>query len=207
MAEIGKRYRHGDGDNAGKNQKRRVGNKENPGDGELVAYRILCPDNLIGSVIGKGGKVINSLRQETHAKIKVVDPFPGAQKRVIITYCYVKDKIPVEVDDEVTEPLCPAQDALLRVHAAITNALSNTEDVDQQGNEEVELLVPTSQSSNIIGKSGLIIKKLRAKTRANIKINPKDVSNAAHACAMSFDNFLQVNRFVISPIFIWEIVI
>lgn len=192
MAEIGKRYRHGDGDSAGKNQKRRVGNKENLGDGELVLYRILCPDNVIGSVIGKGGKVINSLRQETHAKIKVVDPFPGAQKRVIIIYCYVTDKVPVEVDDEVTEPLCPAQDGLMRVHAAIINALSNTEDVDQQIKEEVELLVPTSQSSNIIGKSGSIIKKLRAKTKANIKISPKDVSNAAHSCAMSFDNFLQI---------------
>ncbi|XP_020587385.1 KH domain-containing protein At4g18375 isoform X2 [Phalaenopsis equestris] len=192
MAEIGKRYRHGDGDSAGKNQKRRVGNKENFNDGELVFYRILCPDNVIGSVIGKGGKVINSIRQETHSKIKVVDPFPGAQKRVIIVYCYVKDKDPVDVEDEITKPLCPAQEGLLRVHAAIINALSNMEDVDQQGREEVELLVPTSQASNIIGKSGSIIKKLRAKTKAVIKISPKDVSNAAHSCAMSFDNFLQI---------------
>ncbi|PKU67397.1 KH domain-containing protein At4g18375 [Dendrobium catenatum] len=192
MAEFGKRSRRGDDDTVGKNQKRRVGNKENFDDGDLVLYRILCPDNVIGSVIGKGGKVINSLRQETHAKIKVVDPYPGAQKRVIIVYCYVKDKEPVEVDDEITKPLCPAQDGLLRVHAAIVNALSNTEDDDQQGKEEVELLVPTSQSSNIIGKSGTIIKKLRAKTKAVIKINAKDASNAAHSCAMSFDNFLQI---------------
>ncbi|KAK8951242.1 KH domain-containing protein [Platanthera zijinensis] len=192
MSESGKRYRQRDGDSDGKNQRRRSGNSENFGDGELVFYRILCPDSVIGSVIGKGGKVINSIRQETHAKIKVVDPFPGAQKRVINIYCFVKDKEQVDADDEITEPLCPAQDALLRVHTAIANALSNTEDADEDVNEEVELLVPTSQASNIIGKSGSIIKKLRAKTKANIKINPKDPNNAAHSCALSFDNFLQI---------------
>ncbi|KAK8962362.1 KH domain-containing protein [Platanthera guangdongensis] len=92
--------------------------------------------NVIGSVIGKGGKVINSIRQETHAKIKVVDPFPGAQKRVMNIYCFVKDKEQVDADDEITEPLCPAQDALLRVHTAIPNALSNTKDADEDVNEE-----------------------------------------------------------------------
>lgn len=192
MSEIGKRYRQRDGDSDGKNQRRKSGNRESLGDGELVLYRILCPDSVIGSVIGKGGKVINSIRQETHAKIKVVDPFLGAQKRVINVYCFVKDKEQVDADDVITEPLCPAQDALLRVHSAIVNALSNTEDADEDANEEVELLVPTSQASNIIGKSGSIIKKLRAKTKANIMINPKDANNAAHSCALSFDNFLQI---------------
>ncbi|KAK8962810.1 KH domain-containing protein [Platanthera guangdongensis] len=152
MSESGKRYRQRDGDSDGKNQRR-----------------------------SKGGKVINSIRQETHAKIKVVDPFSGAQKRVMNIYCFVKDKEQVDADDEITEPLCPAQDALLRVHTAIANALSNTKDADEDVNEEVELLVPTSQASNIIGKSGSIIKKLRAKTKANIKINPKDPNNAAHS--------------------------
>lgn len=192
MAESGKRFRQRDVDSDGKNQKRRSGNKESFGDGELVLYRILCPDSVVGSVIGKGGKVINSIRQETHSKIKLVDPFPGSQKRVINIYCHVKDKEPVDIDDDITQPLCPAQDGLMRVHSAIVNALSNIEDADEDVNEEVELLVPTSQASNIIGKSGSIIKKLRAKTRANIKINPKDANNAAHSCALNFDNFLQI---------------
>ncbi|KAG0492473.1 hypothetical protein HPP92_005871 [Vanilla planifolia] len=192
MAEIGKRYRKGDNDIDGKNQKRRTGNKENSSDGELIVYRILCPNAIIGSVIGKGGKVINSIRQETHAKIKVVDPFPGAEKRVVTIYCYVKNKEHLDVDDDITVPLCPAQDALIKVHGAIMDAVVNTEESGQKSKEEVELLVPASQSSGIIGKSGSIIKKLRAKTRANIKVNPKDPNNAAHSCAMSFDNFLQI---------------
>ncbi|XP_039119783.1 KH domain-containing protein At4g18375-like isoform X1 [Dioscorea cayenensis subsp. rotundata] len=190
MGETGKRFRHHEND--GKNQKRRSGNMENSGDGELVLYRILCPNIVIGSVIGKSGKVINSLRQETFAKIKVVDPFPGADKRVISIYCYVKDKDTREVDEDAVRPLCPAQNALLKMHAAIVNALENSADSDKKHKEEALILVPASQAANIIGKSGATIKRLRLKTKANIKVYPKDPNDASHSCAMSFDNFVSI---------------
>ncbi|XP_038708727.1 KH domain-containing protein At4g18375-like [Tripterygium wilfordii] len=193
MGGSGKRYhnrRDYDGDN--KNQKRRFNDRDERGNDELVVYRILCPDNVIGSVIGKSGKVINSIRQETRAKIKVMDPFPGAKNRVITIYCYVKEKEDVEVDDEFNakEPLCSAQDALLRVHAAISNAVYTAEEADK---EECQILVPSSQSANIIGKAGATIKKLRSKTRTSIKVIAKDTNDPTHACAMDFDNFLHMS--------------
>ncbi|KAK3041177.1 hypothetical protein RJ639_028656 [Escallonia herrerae] len=194
MGETGKRNRSHNSDRShrdrdrddgrdSRNHKRQAIDRDEKGDGELVVYRILCPDGVIGSVIGKSGKVINSVRQETRATVKVVDPFPGAKERVITIYCYVREKEDIEVDKEFAdrEPLCAAQDALLRVHAAIGNE------------EECQLLVPSSQSANIIGKSGATIKKLRAKTRTNIKISAKDASDPTHSCAMNFDNFLQIN--------------
>ncbi|XP_010275880.1 PREDICTED: KH domain-containing protein At4g18375 [Nelumbo nucifera] len=197
MGESGKRSRsQKDHDVDGKNQKRRSSNKEDAGDDELVVYRILCPDNVIGSVIGKSGKVINSLRQETRAKIKVVDPFPGAKERVITIYCYVKEKKDVEVDDDNDdmEPLCAAQDALLKVHAAIANAVATAGDSDKKrkDKEEAHILAPTSQSANVIGKAGATIKKLRSKTKANIKVFPKDTNDPTHSCAMDFDNFILI---------------
>ncbi|XP_002519648.2 KH domain-containing protein At4g18375 [Ricinus communis] len=199
MGEGGKRNRlqrdHHDGDN--KNQKRRVNDKDERGNNdELVAYRILCPDEVIGSVIGKNGKVINSIRQETRAKVKVVDPFPGPNDRVITIYCYVKKKEDVELDDEFHDhqPFCAAQDALLRVHSAISNAVSSVLDSDRKmkDKEECRILVPSSQSANIIGKAGTTIKKLRSKTRATIKVTPKDASDPTHSCAMDFDNFIMI---------------
>ncbi|KAL2935042.1 hypothetical protein RDABS01_018161 [Bienertia sinuspersici] len=196
MGETGKRFR-GQKDNYGdnKNQKRRTEKEEKGGD-EVVAYRILCPDTVIGSVIGKAGKVINLIRQETRAKVKVVDPFPGAKDRVITIYCYIKDKLEVEVDEEYNNktPLCPSQDALLRMHAAIANAVSNLGEQErrQKDKEECNILVPASQSANVIGKSGTTIKKLRSKTRANIKVIRKDGADPSHSCAMDFDNFLQI---------------
>ncbi|KAI3996836.1 hypothetical protein MKX01_021112 [Papaver californicum] len=174
-------------------QKRR---REDKRDDELIVYRILCPDNVIGCVIGKSGKVINTIREDTRSKIKVVDPFPGAKERVLTIYCYVRDKDNVEVDDddEDMEPLCTAQDALLRVHGAIAHALATIRGVDnkQRDKEQAHILVPTSQAANIIGKSGATINKLRSKTGAYIKVSPKDTSDPTHSCAMEFDNFVMI---------------
>ncbi|KAK6264459.1 hypothetical protein QUC31_012623 [Theobroma cacao] len=199
MGESAKRHRgQRDNDGDSRNQKRRLNDKNEKNNDELVVYRILCPDVVIGSVIGKSGKVINSIRQETRAKVKVVDPYPGAKDRVITIYCYVKDKEEVEVDDEFNdkEPLCAAQDALLRVHAAIANAVALIGDSDQKRTdrygEECQILVPSSQSANIIGKAGTTIKKLRGKTRTIIKVTAKDAGDPNHSCAMDFDNFIQI---------------
>ncbi|XP_020240525.1 KH domain-containing protein At4g18375 [Cajanus cajan] len=197
MGEAGKRYysyRDYDGDR--KNQKRRMNDRDDKGNDELVVYRILCPDEVIGSVIGKNGKVINSIRQETRAKVKVVDPFPGANYRVIMIYCYVKEKEDVEIDEEFAgkQPLCTAQDALLKVHGAIVNSIAALGDSEKKrkDRDECQILVPSSQSANIIGKAGTTIKKLRSKTRANIKVTAKDAADPSHSCAMEFDNFVMI---------------
>ncbi|XP_027338426.1 KH domain-containing protein At4g18375-like [Abrus precatorius] len=192
MGETGKRYRsQRDHDGDSRNQKRRVNFKDERGNDELIVYRILCPDGVIGSVIGKNGKVINSIRQETRAKVKVVDPFPGVTDRVITIYCYVKDKEEIEVEDEFNDkkPLCAAQDALLKVHSAISNAMGIVGDSEK---EECRILVPSSQSANIIGKAGATIKKMRVKTRTNIKVIAKDTSDLTHSCALDFDNFVLI---------------
>lgn len=208
MGETGKRYRsqrdrdHDEGNNGGnKNQKRRVNDREERGGGggdEVVVYRILCPVGVIGSVIGKSGKVINSIRQDTRAKVKVVDPFPGAKDRVITIYSYVRDKEEVDVDDEFSsdrEPLCAAQDALFKVHSAISNAVAAAGESDKRrrDKEECQILVPASQCANVIGKAGSTIKKLRSRTRTNIKVTAKDATDPTHSCAMDFDNFVMVS--------------
>ncbi|KAK7319126.1 hypothetical protein RJT34_03840 [Clitoria ternatea] len=197
MGETGKRYhsqRDHDGDR--KNQKRRMNDRAEKGNDELIVYRILCPDEVIGSVIGKNGKVINTIRQETRAKVKIVDPFPGAKDRVITIYCYVKEKEEVDIDDEFTgkAPLCAAQDALLKVHVAIVNSIATIGDSEKKrkDKDECQILVPSSQSANIIGKAGATIKRLRSKTRANIKVIAKDAADPMHSCAMEFDNFVLI---------------
>ncbi|KAJ6770074.1 KH DOMAIN CONTAINING RNA BINDING PROTEIN [Salix purpurea] len=164
MVESGKRSRpQRDYDGDTNHQKKHKDDKGTNND-ELVVYRILCPEGVIGSVIGKSGKVINSIRHESRARVKVVDPFPGAKDRIITIYCHIKEKEDVDVDDDFnhTNPLCPAQDALLKVHAAISNA------------------------------AGATIKRLRSKTRTSIKIIAKDANDPTHSCAMDFDNFLVI---------------
>ena len=52
------------------------------GEGELV-IRILCPNDKIGSMIGKGGSIIRKMREDTGAAIKVAEAIPNADERVI----------------------------------------------------------------------------------------------------------------------------
>ncbi|KAL6659446.1 hypothetical protein ACP70R_003486 [Stipagrostis hirtigluma subsp. patula] len=181
-----------------RDQKKRpaVHAQESSNNDELVIYRILCPNSVIGSVIGKNGNVITSIRQHTKAKVKVVDPYPGAEKRVILVYCYVNHRdLDVDEDDD-SKPVCAAQDALLRVQDAIVDALelvhNKHRDSDKKNTEEANLLVPASQAASIIGKSGVVIKRLRSASKAFIKVSPKDPNEVAHSCAMSFDNFVQI---------------
>ncbi|XP_013598581.1 PREDICTED: KH domain-containing protein At4g18375 [Brassica oleracea var. oleracea] len=188
-------------DDNNRNQKRRLSHqteeKLNNKD-DLVVYRILCPSGVIGSVIGKSGKVINTIRQETRARIKVVDPFPGCTERVLTIYCTVNDKkdiAEIENSDQIA-PLCSAQDALLKLHDAIVASLATAAENTKIGRDDIRecrLLVPTSQCSNVIGKAGSTVKKVRSRTGANVKIVSKDVSDPSHACAMDFDNIVSIS--------------
>ncbi|KAG7611973.1 K Homology domain type 1 superfamily [Arabidopsis suecica] len=208
MVERGKRthnrFRDNNNDN-NRNQRRRLSyeseeKKIDNKDDLVVVYRILCPSGVMGSVIGKSGKVINLIRQETRARIKVVDPFPGCSERVITIFCSVSEKKDI-VDIEYSEldysvPLCSAQAALLKVHDAIVASLATAAEntkIDRDDFRECRLLVPSSQCSIVIGKSGSIIKNIRGRTRANVKVVSKDASDPSHTCAMDFDNIVMIS--------------
>ncbi|KAH0647578.1 hypothetical protein KY285_032826 [Solanum tuberosum] len=101
----------------------------------------------------------------------------------------------LEVDQEFNEkkPLCTAQDALLKVYTAIANALAaiGESDKKRKDKEECQLLAPSSQSANIIGKSGPH-KEVEKQAEANIKVVARDASDPTHSCALEFDNFVLI---------------
>ncbi|RID78100.1 hypothetical protein BRARA_A00954 [Brassica rapa] len=182
--------------NDNNNQRRRFSNDnhETTNKEDLVIYRILCPVGIIGGVIGKSGKVINAIRDTTKAKVKVFDQSPGCTQRVITIYSSVKEK--VDVTETETEPLCCAQDALLRVHDTIVSCVESAAAGDKKnGNkkEECRLLVPSSQASAVIGKAGAVIKSIRRRTGASVEVDSKDVSDPSHACALDFDNVVLIS--------------
>jgi poly(rC)-binding protein 3/4 len=215
MGETGKRTRHrrerdDRSDNRGNFKRRQIdSNIEASGSdaNKPVVYRVICPDTVIGSVIGKGGKVINKIRQETRARVKVMDPYPGSDKRVITVSSFGPDKDLSGVDELSAglDPLCPAQEALIKVHEAIVDALENARENEKKsgGREEMSMLVPASQAAGLIGKGGSTIKRVRASTRALIKVSPKDPADATHSCALEFDNFLYVILSLICRYFIF----
>ncbi|KAL2635219.1 hypothetical protein R1flu_006698 [Riccia fluitans] len=144
-----------------------------PVDEELV-FRILCPNEKIGSVIGKGGSIIRNLREDTGARIKVADPIPGSDERVII----------ISANEHPDDNISPAQEAVLHVQSRIVDLGS-----DQDGVITTRLLVPSNQIGCLLGRGGSIIADMRKATRANIRILAKD---QLPRCALETDELVQI---------------
>ncbi|KAG6515441.1 KH domain-containing protein HEN4-like [Zingiber officinale] len=190
----GKRKKH--------NSNRDHGSTNKPID---TIYRILCPVKKIGSVLGKGGDIVNALRDETHAKIRVADAITGADERVIIIFNYPsqseennpgQDTENSDKNDlEDMLPHCPAQDALLKIHDRIAADEILRGGVVQERTESddivtARILVPKNQVGCLLGKGGNIIQQLRTNTGANIRILPPD---HLPPCAMGSDELVQVS--------------
>ncbi|KAI8557952.1 hypothetical protein RHMOL_Rhmol04G0051100 [Rhododendron molle] len=103
-----------------------VGDKDEiAGSNLLILYRLLCPNNFVGSVIGKVGMLLNSIKLETNARVKVGDLVVGSDDRVITIYCYVKTIEDLNIDNDFDygkPPVCSAQDTLMGVHYIIAAA-------------------------------------------------------------------------------------
>ncbi|XP_050382435.1 KH domain-containing protein At4g18375-like [Argentina anserina] len=167
-----------------------------------TVYRILCPSKKIGGVIGKGGGIIKSLREETRSKITVADSVPGSDERVIIIFS-PPNKIPRKQNNDEDldkgdgqEPLelhCAAQDALLKVHDRIVEEDHDdgvTFDDDNENIVVTRLLVPNNLVGCLLGKHGSVIQRLRNETHANIRVLPAD---QLPTCAMETDELVQIS--------------
>jgi poly(rC)-binding protein 3/4 len=95
-----------------------------------------------------------------------------------------------ESNGDGLKPLCPAQDALLKVNDRIA-----ADEILHGGGEELEvaarILIPRNQAGCVIGKGGTIIQQLRAETGAGIRVLPPDT---LPPCAMHSDELVQVNN-------------
>lgn len=51
---------------------------------DILTYRLWCPHDKIGGVIGKGGTVVRAIQHETGCEIKVLDGGPDSEDRIIV---------------------------------------------------------------------------------------------------------------------------
>ncbi|XP_073110134.1 KH domain-containing protein At4g18375 isoform X3 [Elaeis guineensis] len=175
-------------DNEG-SKRRNPGEKDPyiPGPEDTV-YRYLCPGKKIGSIIGRGGEIVKQLRSDTKAKIRIGESIPGCEERVITIF---STSMETNAFEDTSDNVCPAQDALFRVHERlVTDEALGDEDTDA-GNPQVtiRLLVPSDQIGCIIGKGGQIIQGIRSDTGAQIRILKNE---HLPACAISSDELLQI---------------
>ncbi|CAH8391582.1 unnamed protein product [Eruca vesicaria subsp. sativa] len=154
-----------------------------------TVYRYLCPVKKTGSIIGKGGEIAKQIRSETNSNMRINEAVPGCEERVVTIYS-TSDELNHFGDDG--ELVCPALDALFKVHDMIV-ADSNDDD-DDLGEKQtvitVRMLVPSDQIGCVIGKGGQVIQNLRNETNAQIRV----IKDNLPACALtlSHDELLQI---------------
>ncbi|XP_074583221.1 RNA-binding KH domain-containing protein RCF3-like isoform X2 [Curcuma longa] len=124
------------------------------------SLRLLCPSASIGSVIGKNGVIINQIRQESGASIKVDSN--SVEDDCIIT---------ISAKEFFDDPISPTIDAAVRLQPRCSE---KSEKESGELSYTTRLLVSTLQIGCLIGKAGSIISEMRRATRANIRVLSKE---------------------------------
>lgn len=186
----GKRsYSQSDYSDNGGSKRRNPGEERDtyaPGPEDTV-FRYLCPGRKIGSIIGRGGEIVKQLRSDTQAKIRIGETIPGCEERVITIFSTRRETNTLE---DIGDIVCPAQDALFKVHERLVTDEAVDEDIDGDNPQvTVRLLVPSDQIGCIIGKGGQIIQGIRSDTGAQVRILKNE---HLPACAISSDELLQI---------------
>ncbi|KAL1338129.1 hypothetical protein HN51_032809 [Arachis hypogaea] len=125
------------------------------------SVRLVCPIGNIGGVIGKGGVIINQIRQESGATIKV-DSSTSEADECLIT---------IATKEFFEETFSPTIGAAVRLQPRCSEKVERDSGIISF---TTRLLVSTSRIGCLIGKGGSIITEMRRLTKANIRILSKD---------------------------------
>ncbi|XP_010550042.1 PREDICTED: KH domain-containing protein HEN4 isoform X2 [Tarenaya hassleriana] len=125
------------------------------------SLRLVCPVENIGGVIGKGGTLINQLRQETKATIKV-DSSKSEGNDCLIT---------ISTREYFEDAYSPTIEAAMRL---LPKCSEKVERDSGLVSFTMRLLVPSSRIGCLLGKGGAIITEMRRMTKANIRILGKE---------------------------------
>ncbi|KAJ0098579.1 hypothetical protein Patl1_21887 [Pistacia atlantica] len=125
------------------------------------SLRLVCPTANIGGVIGKGGAIINQIRQESGASIKVDSSATEGDD------CLIS----ISSKEYFEDTYSPSIEAVVRLQPRCSEKIERDSGLISF---TTRLLVPTSRIGCLIGKGGAIITEMRRLTKANIRILPKD---------------------------------
>lgn len=124
---------------------------------EDIVFRILCPDNKVESVVGLSDGIIKMLREEVGVDVRVADPVPGFDERIII----------VASDEGPDDELFPAQEALLHIQTRIVELGPDKDNIIK-----TRLLVRSSEIG-CLGRDGSL-SEIKRLTSANVQILSKE---------------------------------
>lgn len=128
-----------------------------------VVFRLLCSNNVAGSVIGKRGAIVRALESKTGASIIFAAPLSKFAERIVT----------ISAVENLESCYSPAQDAVIHVFARIIEDHIGKGFLPVSSMESpvtARLLVATSTVNCLSGNEGQGISELREITGADIQI-------------------------------------
>ncbi|XP_078174482.1 RNA-binding KH domain-containing protein RCF3-like isoform X2 [Carex rostrata] len=130
---------------------------------EHMAFRMLCTNDQVGSVIGKAGYIVKNIKNETDSDIMVSELVSEAESEDRL----ITIKGPVFHGDSFS----PVQHAVLRVQQRlVTSGGAGAEGKEQR----CRLVIASSQVGCLLGKGGSIMSEMRKQSNAFIRILARD---------------------------------
>ncbi|CAN6196486.1 unnamed protein product [Urochloa humidicola] len=139
-----------------------------------IVFRMIILNDMVGSIIGKGGSTIRALQSETGASIKILEPIADSDERIVA----------ISARENSDMMHSPAQDAVVRVYSRISES-----SIDRNSPTPARLLVPAQHIGCLLGKGGSIITEMRKLTGASIRIFGNE---QIPRCAQRNDEMVQV---------------
>lgn len=134
----------------------------NEGSGATLIIRLLMSGKEVGSIIGKGGEIINSIRDESGAKIYISDALTS-ERIVTIT---------------------GQSESIFKSFALICKKMEDfgsgrgSDSGSKPDSVTLKLIIPASQCGSLIGKGGSKIKEIREVTGASINVASEMLPNS-----------------------------
>lgn len=156
-----------------------------------VIFKILVSNNNAGSIIGKSGRTISDLQQQSSARIRLSqagDFFPGTNDRVcLISGAVDNAKTAISLVLEKLHHLQIEEDSQLDSESPPNATDSN----DLKYNYSARILVPAAACGMILGREGSTIKKLKDDACASsVRLSPKVTD---HYIPRTFERILTVS--------------
>ncbi|XP_023531829.1 KH domain-containing protein HEN4-like [Cucurbita pepo subsp. pepo] len=148
-----------------------------------VVFKILCANDRIGGVIGKGGTIIRALQNESGATVSVGPSVAGCDERLIS----------ITASENIESRYSPAQKAVVLVFSRYVDvAIEKGQDMSSNKGASIvaRLVVPSNQVGCVLGKGGVIISEIRKVTGTNIRIISSD---HVPKCAAESDEIVQIS--------------
>lgn len=160
----------------------RVSSLEPKAHQQEITFKIICSNDRIGGVIGKGGNIIKALQSETGATISVGPSVAECEDRLIT----------ITASESPESRYSPAQKATVlafsrSVEAAIEKGINSG--LNMGSSVTAQLVVSSNQVGCLLGKGGVIVSEMRKATGASIRIVGTD---KVSKCASDNDQVVQV---------------